>query len=152
LVYHFVHPHTHKKCKTLQALIGKGGGATVQLKYYRFWFVVLFSHRYSSARDEISPAHPLEQVLTSHAVREEALRMQILRDAQGSGVPLRMQMERSIVSRVQRLPPLQSSMIALETLTGMNTRLAPEDIFNPPSEALVTVDTHSAMQRKLNMN
>ena len=26
--------------------------------------------------------------------------MQILRDAQGSGVPLRMQMERSIVSRV----------------------------------------------------
>ncbi|CAI8017117.1 Proteasome maturation protein [Geodia barretti] len=107
---------------------------------------------YSSARDEISPAHPLEHVLASHAVREEALRMQILRDAQGSGVPLRMQMERSIVSRVQRLPPLQSSMIALETLTGMNTRLAPEDIFNPPSEALVTVNTHSAMQRKLNMN
>ena len=48
----------HNKCKTL---IGKGGGATV----LQIWFVVLFSHRYSSARDEISPAHPLEHVLTS---------------------------------------------------------------------------------------
>ena len=62
-------------------------------------------------------------------------------------------------------------MIALETLTGMNTRLATEDIFNrmfivcvtlrgrflslsltAPSEALVTVNPHLAMQRKLNIN
>ena len=62
-------------------------------------------------------------------------------------------------------------MIALETLTGMDTCLSVEDIFNrmcltrvacctfstfslftAPSEALVTVDTHLAMQSKLKMN
>ena len=63
-------------------------------------------------------------------------------------------------------------MIALETLTGMDTRLSVEEIFNrmcylllcryytfsichfylAPSEALVAVDTHLAMQHKLKMN
>ena len=28
------------------------------------------------------------------------------------------------------MPPLESSMIALETLTGMDTRLSVEEIFN----------------------
>lgn len=31
--------------------------------------------------------------------------------------------------QIQRMPPLESSMIALETLTGMDTCLSAEDIF-----------------------
>ena len=70
------------------------------------------------------PAHPLEESLAnvSHyalslavlqichcvclspciqqAAREEALRMQVMRDTQGRHMPLRLLMERSIVSRV----------------------------------------------------
>lgn len=74
--------------------------------------------------------------------------------------------------QIQRMPPLESSMIALETLTGMDTCLSAEDIFRrkflsmpymciifslniisaAPSEAFATVDTHLAMQHKIKMN
>ena len=37
------------------------------------------------------------------------------------------------------MPPLESSMIALETLTGMDTRLSLEDIFNSMFEFLLVV-------------
>lgn len=102
---------------------------------------------FASAKENIEQPSP-----PSQTERQEAIRMQVLRNTQGRHMPLLLQMERSIVSKVQRMPPLESSMIALETLTGMDTRLSVEEIFNPPSEALVTVDTHLAMQHKLKMN
>lgn len=111
-----------------------------------------FRYGFASAKDEITPGHPLETSLANHAARQEAMRMQVLQNTQGRHMPLIMQMERSIVSKIQRMPPLESSMVALETLTGMNTCIAVEDIFSPPSEALVTVDTHLAMQNRLKMN
>lgn len=107
---------------------------------------------FASAKEEVAPAHPLEQSVANYGASQEALRMQVLRSTQGRHMPLRLQMERSIVSKIQRMPPLESSMIALETLTGMDTCLSAEDIFRSPSEAFATVDTHLAMQHKIKMN
>ena len=89
-------------------------------------YVLTLFTRFASAKDDITPAHPLEESLAnvSHyalslavlqiyrsvcvslspciqqAAREEALRMQVMRDTQGRHMPLRLLMERSIVSRV----------------------------------------------------
>ena len=86
-------------------------------------YVLTSFARFASAKDDITPAHPLEESIAnvSHyalslaryialcvslspciqqAAREEALRMQVMKDTQGRHMPLRLLMERSIVSRV----------------------------------------------------
>lgn len=76
--------------------------------------------RFGSAKEDITPAHPLEQKLANvsyhilsalslifslsvqHAASQEEMRMQVLRNSQGRHMPLMLQMERKIVSKVSK--------------------------------------------------
>lgn len=48
----------------------------------------------------------------------------------GSHLPLRMQMEQTILSQFQRLPALQSEFCGLETLLGKDEEFGFEDYLN----------------------
>lgn len=103
----------------------------------------------STANDDLRPAHPLELPESNYAVKREAMLFQTLRDTQGLHAPLRLQMERKLTSRIQRLPPLESSMIAFDTLTGNDTCLPIETALGDPSGVPLTYNTHDAMEKKL---
>lgn len=106
---------------------------------------------FAAAKDGLAPAHPLEQSEANYVANQEAMMFRTLRDTQGLYAPLSLQMERKLVSRIQRLPPLQSSMIALETLTGNDERLSIEEALNPLSNSVVEVDGRAVMEKRLKM-
>ena len=75
--------------------------------------------RFGSVKEDITPTHPLEQKLANvgchvlcalcpsisslfvqHTASQEEMRMQVLRNSQGRHMPLMLQMERKIVSKV----------------------------------------------------
>ena len=78
--------------------------------------------------------------------------MQSLRNSQGLHAPMRLEMERKMASKasvvlpflyilyppsslpqIQRIPPLESSMIALETLLGQDESISVEELLDSES-------------------
>ncbi|KAK3699941.1 hypothetical protein QZH41_016600, partial [Actinostola sp. cb2023] len=88
-----------------------------------FWYFI----RPSSVKDQIKSSHPLEFSEMNYTKNQQALDMRMLRNTQGLQAPLRLQMECAVASKIQRLPCLPSSMIALDTLLGTGESIEFED-------------------------
>ncbi|RIB12506.1 proteasome maturation factor UMP1 [Gigaspora rosea] len=106
-----------------------------------------FRYGLRSIETEISPAHPLENRLKQWEETQTNLKLTMQRRIYGIHAPIRHLMERSIVSRMQRLPGLPSSNFGMEILMGKDETIEFEDFLNELSTEIV--DVHTAMEQKL---
>ncbi|KAM5181873.1 proteasome maturation protein [Mantella aurantiaca] len=106
---------------------------------------------FTSAQSELLPSHPLELSEKNFQLNQEKVSFSTLRNIQGLHAPLKLQMEFQAVKQVQRLPFLQSSNIALDTLRGNDECISFEDILNDPSQSEVMGEPHAMMEYKLGL-
>ncbi|CAJ0754309.1 23084_t:CDS:2 [Entrophospora sp. SA101] len=104
-----------------------------------------------SIESDISPTHPLENRLKYWEETQSNLKLTLHRKVYGLHAPIRQLMERSIVSKVQRFPVLESSNLGLDILMGKDETIDFEDFLNDPSQSTDMIDIHSAMEHKYNI-
>ncbi|XP_030056208.1 proteasome maturation protein [Microcaecilia unicolor] len=106
---------------------------------------------FTSVKNELLPCHPLELSEKNFQANEEKTNFSTLRNIQGIHAPLKLQMEYKAVKQVQRLPFLQSSNIALDTLRGNDECIGFEDILNDPSQSEVMGEPHVMLEHSLGL-
>mmetsp|Transcript_48117 Transcript_48117/g.112508 ORF Transcript_48117/g.112508 Transcript_48117/m.112508 type:complete len:146 (-) Transcript_48117:111-548(-) len=105
----------------------------------------------------VQPRHPVEKLLLDGPRREEQQEMITKSLVYGQHAPLRAKMERELLSSVQRLPGLPSSLVGLETLLDKDDEIDFEDVFNleenAPNSRMMgpNFGLHDVMERRLNM-
>ncbi|KAL5581983.1 hypothetical protein UlMin_014425 [Ulmus minor] len=103
-------------------------------------------------KSDIVGSHPLESSYESSRRTEEEMKRKILAHTYGSAFPLKMDLDRQILSRFQRPPgAIPSSMLGLEALTGNLDNFGFEDYLNDPreSETARPLDMHHGMEIRL---
>ncbi|KAH0919654.1 hypothetical protein HID58_027314 [Brassica napus] len=119
----------------------------------------------NGVKSDIVGSHPLESSYESQfgvlIVRfqekrsHEAMKRTIIGHTYGTALPLKMDMDRQILSRFQRpAGPIPSSMLGLEVYTGAIDDFGFEDYLNDPrdSETVRPVDFHHGMEVRLGMS
>ncbi|CAN0270084.1 unnamed protein product [Lampetra planeri] len=106
---------------------------------------------FTSVRNNITAAHPLEASEKQYDLQQQQLSLQTLRRIQGLHAPLRLQMEMRATSQVQRLPCLQSSRVALDTIRGFDDYLGFEHVLNDPEYAEAMGEPHVMMEKQLGL-
>ncbi|KAL0825062.1 hypothetical protein Bca101_048739 [Brassica carinata] len=93
----------------------------------------------NGVKSDIVGSHPLESSYESGKRSHEATKRTIIGHTYGSALPLKMDMDRQILSRFQRPPgPIPSSMLGLEVYTGAIDNFGFEDYLNVcPSRTLL---------------
>lgn len=82
-------------------------------------------------KSDIVGSHPLESSYHSTKARQQEMKRKILANTYGSAFPMKLELDRQILSRFQRPPgAIPSSMIGLESLTGGLEDFAFEDYLN----------------------
>ncbi|CAO3642196.1 unnamed protein product [Cunninghamella echinulata] len=104
-----------------------------------------------SLKAEVLPGHALENRLAEWNENQWELKLSMARQTYGLHAPIKMMMEREIVSKRQRLPVLPSSNLHLDILTGKDETIDFEDFLNDPSMCTDTLDVHAAMEHKLKL-
>ncbi|KAJ3302186.1 hypothetical protein HDU76_005561 [Blyttiomyces sp. JEL0837] len=104
-------------------------------------------------RSEVTGAHPLENHLSKWDETQEALRMTMLSDVYGMHAPLRLKMEKHLVSQKRRIPVLKNTNLAMEILTGRDQTIDFEDYLGD-GNAVEThlLDVHGVMETSLRMS
>eukprot|EP01089_Gocevia_fonbrunei_P002388 TRINITY_DN1235_c0_g1_i3.p1 TRINITY_DN1235_c0_g1~~TRINITY_DN1235_c0_g1_i3.p1 ORF type:complete len:132 (-),score=35.19 TRINITY_DN1235_c0_g1_i3:29-424(-) len=95
--------------------------------------------------------HPVDRIQQKSNNNDIALKRFALANMYGAHFPLRLQMEESILSGIQRLPPLHSEFLGLRSLTNDDETIGFEDYLNNPRDAEYSVDLHSVMEAKLGL-
>jgi len=108
-----------------------------------------FRHGPKSIEADILPKHPLENRLKHWEETQTNLKLTLQRRLYGIHAPVRHLMERSIVSRVQRVPILHSSNLSLDILMGKDETIDFEDFLNDPELSTDMMDMHASMEHKL---
>jgi hypothetical protein len=90
---------------------------------------------FSSLEQEKNTHHSIE-VLQSSSEVEWALKLDTIRRTYGSHMAMRLATEKAILSRSHRLPGLESSHVALETLMGTAESIDYKDFLNGKSTRL----------------
>ncbi|KAK1376080.1 Proteasome maturation factor UMP1 [Heracleum sosnowskyi] len=106
-------------------------------------------------KSDIVGSHPLESSYHSASIREEKMKRKILANTYGSAFPLKMELDRKILSRFQRPPgPIPSSMLGLESMTGALENFGVEDYLNDPrdSETVRPADMHHGLEVRLGLS
>lgn len=75
--------------------------------------------------------------------------MVMLRNIQGLHAPLRIGMEMKAASKVGHLPFLPSSNAMLDTLSGSDIDVGPEDVFNTAEFREIAGQPHAMVERSL---
>ncbi|KMT11292.1 hypothetical protein BVRB_5g109760 [Beta vulgaris subsp. vulgaris] len=106
-------------------------------------------------KSDILEAHPLQSAIHSADKTQQEIKRKILANTYGSAFPLKMDLDRQILSRFQRPPgSIPSSMLGLEALTGALDDIGFEDYLNDPrdSESLRVPDMHNGMEVRLGLS
>ncbi|CAF2187296.1 hypothetical protein BRARA_G02583 [Brassica rapa] len=109
----------------------------------------------NGVKSDIVGSHPLESSYESGKRSHEAMKRTIIGHTYGTALPLKMDMDRQILSRFQRPSgPIPSSMLGLEVYTGAIDDFGFEDYLNDPrdSETFKPVDLHHGMEVRLGMS
>ncbi|XP_044143998.1 proteasome maturation protein [Bufo gargarizans] len=106
---------------------------------------------FTSVQSELLPSHSLELSEKNFQINQEKVSFSTLRNIQGLHAPLKLQMEFKAAKQVQRLPFLQSSNIALDTLSGNDECISFEDILSDPSECEMMGEPHMMVEHKLGL-
>nr|CAI5844106.1 unnamed protein product [Callosobruchus analis] len=106
----------------------------------------------ASARPCTDSAHPLAaSEMNQYRKNVDKMNLALLRNTQGLHAPLRIAMEQRSARKIGRLPFLPSSNIMLDTLTGRDLEIGPEDIFNTPEFIEVSGQPHAVVERSLGL-
>ncbi|KAK9133942.1 hypothetical protein Scep_013470 [Stephania cephalantha] len=108
-------------------------------------------------KSEIVGDHPLQSALQSHMMTESEMKRTVLASTYGSAFPLKMDLDRQILSKFQRPQgALPSSMLGFEALTGSLDDFGFEDyhcLSDPrESETYRPADMHHGMEVRLGMS
>ncbi|KAL8137401.1 hypothetical protein V2J09_003402 [Rumex salicifolius] len=106
-------------------------------------------------KSRILESHPLESAYKSAKDVQEDMKRKVLANTYGSAFPLKMDLDRQILSRFQRPPgPVSSSMLGLEAVTGSLDDIGFEDYLNDPrdSETLRVPNMHHGMEVRLGLS
>lgn len=106
-------------------------------------------------KSDILEAHPLESAYQSAKDNQADMNKKILANTYGSAFPLKMDLDRQILSRFQRPPgPIPSSMLGLEAVDGSLDNIGFEDYLNDPrdSENARPQDMHHGMEVRLGLS
>ncbi|XP_056417809.1 proteasome maturation protein [Hyla sarda] len=106
---------------------------------------------FTSVQSELLPSHPLEMSEKNFQINQEKVNFSSLRNIQGLHAPLKLQMELKAAKQIQRLPFLQSSNIALDTLRGNDECIGFEDILNDPAQCEMMGEPHMMMEHKFGL-
>ncbi|KAJ8375672.1 hypothetical protein SKAU_G00062520 [Synaphobranchus kaupii] len=106
---------------------------------------------FSSVKNELVPSHPLELSEKNFQLNQDKMNFSTLRNIQGLHAPLKLQMEYRAAKQIQRLPFLQSSNVALDTLRGNDDSIGFEDILNDPAQSEVMGEPHMMVEHKLGL-
>jgi proteasome maturation protein len=102
------------------------------------------------------PINPVEQIQKNHLLNSEKEKLRRASAVYGIHAPMRMLMERNILSQHRRLPGLRSNMVGLSEVMGIDDDIEPEDMFYQQDECPVirsgVSDLHSMMEERLGMN
>ncbi|KAF9263119.1 proteasome maturation factor UMP1 [Marasmius fiardii PR-910] len=78
---------------------------------------------------------------------QDNLKLTMMRNAYGLHAPMRMLMERKMVSMDPHMPALPQSNIHLDILMGRDETIGPSDVFGEPIRA-TPFDIHADMEKK----
>ncbi|KAM3860315.1 proteasome maturation protein [Diretmus argenteus] len=106
---------------------------------------------FTSVKNELLPSHPLELSEKNFQLNQDRMNLSTLRNIQGLHAPLKLQMETRAARQIQRLPFLQSSNLALDTLRGNDECIGFEDILNDPAQSEMTGEPHMMVEYKLGL-
>ncbi|KAA8493581.1 Proteasome maturation protein-like [Porphyridium purpureum] len=97
--------------------------------------------------------HPVQRIEHMSERQARETRDAALADLYGIHMPMRMEMERQIVSQFHRLPGLPSSHLALEFLNNTDLKIDFADYMNLPSERpdLPVIGMHEQMEKAIGM-
>eukprot|EP00741_Cyanophora_paradoxa_P020960 tig00021319_g20235.t1 len=105
---------------------------------------------FSSVKAECTSVHPVAVVQKTWRNLCHEQKQAMLSNVYGAQFPLRQQMEQKILSQFHRLPGLQSSFVALDTMLGVDDDLTFEDILGDPANAeQMPPSLHSVMEAHL---
>jgi len=107
---------------------------------------------FANVKSGLISSHPLETTEKNFLQNQEILDFKMLRNTQGLQAPLKLKMERAVASKIQRLPCLPSSMVALDTLMGTDESIGFEDFLNVAGDSEVTCDPHLTMENKMGLH
>ncbi|KAE8709308.1 translation initiation factor eIF-2B subunit delta-like [Hibiscus syriacus] len=104
-------------------------------------------------KSDLIGSHPLQSAYESAKKRQEEMKRKVLVNTYGTAFPLKMDLDRQILSRFQR-PLLPSSMLGLEAMTGSLDEFGLEDYLNDPreSETVRPLDLHHGMEIRLGLS
>ncbi|XAR51560.1 hypothetical protein NMG60_11006221 [Bertholletia excelsa] len=108
-----------------------------------------------SVKSEIVGSHPLESAYQTTKDVQEQMKRKVLLNTYGSAFPLKMDLDRQILSRFQRPPgPIASSMLGFEAMTGSLEDFGFKDYLNDPreSETFRPLDMHNGMEVRLGLS
>ncbi|XP_028425391.1 proteasome maturation protein [Perca flavescens] len=106
---------------------------------------------FTSVKNELLPSHPLELSEKNFQPNQDKMNFSTLRNIQGLHAPLKLQMEYRAARQIQRLPFLQSSNLALDTLRGNDESIGFEDILNDPTQSEMMGEPHMMVEYKLGL-
>ncbi|CAO2827102.1 cyclin-B1-2-like [Amaranthus tricolor] len=110
---------------------------------------------FHGVKSDILEPHPLQSAYNSAIKTQEQMNRKILANTYGSAFPLKMDLDRQILSRFQRPPgPIPSSMLGLEAHSGILDDIGFEDYLNDPreSETVRVPDMHHGMEVRLGLS
>jgi len=104
-----------------------------------------------SKSKKLYTSHPLEQSEKIFRKNQEQLEFAMARKVQGIHAPLRLQMERKIVSKAGHLPFLPRHNASLNVLTGRDEMIDFDDYLGHPMDAETMGQPHAMVERSLKL-
>ncbi|CAO3647820.1 unnamed protein product [Cunninghamella blakesleeana] len=104
-----------------------------------------------SLKTEVLPGHALENKLAEWNENQWELKLNMARQTYGLHAPIKLMMEREIVSKRTRLPVLPSSNLHMDILMGKDETIDFEDFLNDPTMSTDMLDIHTAAEHKFNL-
>jgi len=99
---------------------------------------------------EVNTQSDLRNRLQNWDETQDNVKLNMLRNAQGLHAPMRVLMERKIVSRNPHMPSLPQSNLHLDILMGRDETIEPSDIFDM-CDTKQPLDIHADMEKKSRM-
>ncbi|XP_017783821.1 PREDICTED: proteasome maturation protein [Nicrophorus vespilloides] len=95
--------------------------------------------------------HPIMQSEKNYAQRQNTLNMTVLRNTQGLHAPMRLAMELKAAKKIGHLPFLPSHNVMVDSLTGRDLEIGPEDVFSTSEFCEVMGQPHAMVERSLGL-
>ncbi|KAI0668739.1 proteasome maturation factor UMP1 [Trametes maxima] len=100
---------------------------------------------------EVTTSSKVKDRLENWEATQDNLKLQMQRQLFGLHMPMRILMERKLVSQSSHMPALQQSNLHLDILMGRDESLECPDFMMPASELRQPLDIHADMEKKLRM-